>query len=85
MSRSAVATLVERTQAAFDKLPIPAELVLIDDGSRDATWPTLETLAALHPPIRALRLRRNFGKATALMLGGLAFLGFSLRRRAARA
>lgn len=33
-----VAVLTERMLRVFDEMPIACELVLIDDGSRDATW-----------------------------------------------
>jgi len=46
-----------------------ADIVLIDDGSRDDTWPTMARLAREVEPVHAIRLRRNFGKATALMIG----------------
>jgi glycosyltransferase involved in cell wall biosynthesis len=45
------------------------DIVVVDDGSSDGTWPTLTGIAAAHPELRAMRLRRNFGKATALMVG----------------
>src|SRR5690242_19144370 len=46
------------------------ELILIDDGSRDDTWNLMQAL--VEQPfgyVRALRLRRNFGKAIALEAG----------------
>ena len=46
-----------------------AQVILVDDGSRDSTWKVMRELAATHPDVEALRLRRNFGKATALMVG----------------
>jgi glycosyltransferase involved in cell wall biosynthesis len=45
------------------------EIVLVDDGSRDATWEVMTRLAAEHEAVEAIKLRRNFGKATALMVG----------------
>ena len=45
------------------------ELIFVDDGSRDGSWPVLKTLAANHDLVTAIRLRRNFGKATALNVG----------------
>jgi glycosyltransferase involved in cell wall biosynthesis len=46
------------------------ELILVDDGSTDGTWTVMEDLARNHPgEVRAIRLRRNFGKATALAIG----------------
>ena len=46
-----------------------AEFVFVDDGSRDGSWGVLRRLAAADPRVRAIRLRRNFGKAAALSAG----------------
>ena len=51
------------------------ELIFIDDGSRDGSWPVLKDLAAKHDLVTAIRLRRNFGKATALNVGIEAAVG----------
>jgi glycosyltransferase involved in cell wall biosynthesis len=48
---------------------IVRDIVLVDDGSRDKTWGVMAELAADNEVIQAIRLRRNFGKATALMVG----------------
>jgi glycosyltransferase involved in cell wall biosynthesis len=45
------------------------EYVLVDDGSRDNSWSVIEGLAKENPRIRAIRFRRNFGKAAALTAG----------------
>lgn len=45
------------------------DIVLVDDGSSDGTWAVMSQLAADNPVVQAIRLRRNFGKATALMIG----------------
>jgi glycosyltransferase involved in cell wall biosynthesis len=45
------------------------ELILVDDGSTDDSWKTIEGLAAGRPFIRALRFRRNYGKSAALYCG----------------
>jgi glycosyltransferase involved in cell wall biosynthesis len=46
-----------------------SDIVLVDDGSSDGTWAAMSQLAADNPVVQAIRLRRNFGKATALMVG----------------
>lgn len=51
------------------------ELIFIDDGSRDGSWSVLKDLAAQHDRVTAIRLRRNFGKATALNVGIEAAIG----------
>jgi polyisoprenyl-phosphate glycosyltransferase len=45
------------------------ELILVDDGSHDATWSEIRRLAASDPRVRGLRLSRNFGHQAALSAG----------------
>ena len=45
------------------------ELIFVDDGSRDGSWPVMQKLAREKRQVTAIRLRRNFGKATALNIG----------------
>jgi glycosyltransferase involved in cell wall biosynthesis len=45
------------------------EMVFVDDGSRDGSWSIIAELARLHPDVRGIRFRRNFGKAAALSAG----------------
>ncbi len=51
------------------------EIVFIDDGSRDGSWDKINALEQQDPRIRALRFRRNFGKAAALSAGFAAVRG----------
>jgi len=46
-----------------------AEIIFVDDGSRDKSWEIIETLAKDDSRIQAIRFRRNFGKAAALNAG----------------
>ena len=67
---TSIPILVERIlNVARDARLNLAEIVVVDDGSSDGTWAAIEALAKSHPELTALRLRRNFGKATALMVG----------------
>jgi len=45
------------------------EIVLVDDGSRDASWPIMRDLAAGDPRLRLIRLSRNFGHQAAITAG----------------
>ena len=45
------------------------ELILVDDGSRDATWQVIATLAAADPRVTGVRLARNHGHQLALTAG----------------
>jgi glycosyltransferase involved in cell wall biosynthesis len=45
------------------------EILFVDDGSTDGTWAELEKLANKYRRVRALRHRRNCGKASALANG----------------
>lgn len=56
-------------QAVLDTLPLPYEIVLVDDGSPDATWQVVQQQRATASHMRAIRLSRNFGKEAALAAG----------------
>jgi dolichol-phosphate mannosyltransferase len=45
------------------------ELVLVNDGSRDASWPVMQRLAGNDPHILAVNLSRNHGHQLALTAG----------------
>lgn len=47
----------------------PYEIIFVDDGSRDRSFPILAELAKSNPRIRIIRFRRNFGKSAALQMG----------------
>src|SRR5437764_41527 len=64
-----VALLFDELQAALDPLGRPWEAVFVDDGSTDGSFGALTRLHAHAENVRVVRLRRNFGKATALAAG----------------
>lgn len=65
-----VRPLLERVHQALAAAPWPWELVLVDDGSTDATWAQLQLAAAQYGAhVRPLRLRRNFRQTAAMQAG----------------
>lgn len=62
---------MEEAEAAFADTGIAFEVVVIDDGSRDDTWPVLGALAARYPFLRRVQHRRQRGIADALRTGSL--------------
>jgi glycosyltransferase involved in cell wall biosynthesis len=64
-----VTPLYEELAAALAQLGRPWETVFVDDGSTDGSFAALTRLHARYENVRVVRLRRNFGKATALAAG----------------
>src|SRR4029453_7742264 len=62
--------LVSRLLAVLDGLDRPAEVILVDDGSRDRSVEILKGLAADHPArIRVIELSHNYGQHQAILAG----------------
>src|SRR5262245_44699122 len=56
-----------RTAAACAGLHLESyEIVLVNDGSRDATWSVMNELAKLYKEVVAVNLSRNYGHQLAL-------------------
>jgi glycosyltransferase involved in cell wall biosynthesis len=45
------------------------EIVIVDDGSTDRTFPLLEEIAGRDPQLRVVKFRRNFGQSAAMAAG----------------
>jgi len=61
--------LLSATIDVLTTLPAPHEIVLVDDGSTDATTDDLRQAEERWPQVRALRHPQNLGQATALLTG----------------
>ena len=48
---------------------LQAEMIIVDDGSKDGSWNEVTQLARRDPRVQGIRFRRNFGKAAALSAG----------------
>jgi glycosyltransferase involved in cell wall biosynthesis len=60
---------ISRMLAVLDTTGITYELILIDDGSKDATWELTRKAASANPHVHGIRLSRNFGHQIALSAG----------------
>ena len=61
--------LVGRLDAVLSRLDCAAEVILVDDGSRDRTLALVREIVAADPRFRALSFSRNFGHQAAITAG----------------
>jgi dolichol-phosphate mannosyltransferase len=64
-----IALLYDELRSALQPLDTPWEAIFVDDGSTDGTFAALTRLHDGETNVRVVRLRRNFGKAAALVAG----------------
>jgi glycosyltransferase involved in cell wall biosynthesis len=64
-----VELLYDELRAAIEPLGTDWEAIFVDDGSTDGTFAALTRLHSRNENVRVVRLRRNFGKAAALVAG----------------
>jgi glycosyltransferase involved in cell wall biosynthesis len=64
-----VALLYDELRSALEPLGSEWEAIFVDDGSSDGTFAALTRLHNGAGNVRVVRLRRNFGKAAALVAG----------------
>ncbi len=50
----------------MDENEFSYEVIMVDDGSTDASWEIIRSLSTEYNQIKAIKFRRNFGKAAAL-------------------
>ena len=61
--------LVSWIEKVMERENYDYELIMVDDGSRDGSWETIQTLARKNTDIRGISFRRNYGKSAALYCG----------------
>ena len=59
----------EELEPVLREIELAWELILVDDGSKDATWEKIRLLNARDPRVRGIRFSRNFGHQYALLAG----------------
>ncbi|MBN1223111.1 MAG: glycosyltransferase family 2 protein [Candidatus Aminicenantes bacterium] len=62
-------TLYEEIKAACDNLGKSYEIIFVDDGSKDGSYPLLLDIQKSDPTVKLIKLRRNFGQTAALAAG----------------
>jgi glycosyltransferase involved in cell wall biosynthesis len=61
--------LVSWIESVMNKEGYSYEILMIDDGSKDASWKIIKELSEKNPSIRGISFRRNYGKSAALYHG----------------
>ena len=64
-----VTPLYEAIVAAVEPMGLSYEILFVDDGSADKTFPIVESLAADDPRLRVIKFRANFGQTPAMAAG----------------
>ncbi|HBG40632.1 MAG TPA: glycosyltransferase [Porphyromonadaceae bacterium] len=50
----------------MDENAFSYEIIFVDDGSTDRSWPIITTIRKSSPEVKAIKFRRNYGKSPAL-------------------
>ena len=45
------------------------EVIMVDDGSKDDSWQTIQSLRTTYPSLKGIKFQRNYGKSAALNEG----------------
>ena len=66
---ASVDTLIPRLFSLFGREGLTADVIFVDDGSKDATWDKLVAWSTRYPALTLVSLSRNFGKEVAIAAG----------------
>jgi undecaprenyl-phosphate 4-deoxy-4-formamido-L-arabinose transferase len=64
-----VPELVSRLNQTLTGLVERVEIILVNDGSPDASWERIQEIAGAAPNVRGINLMRNYGQHNALLCG----------------
>ena len=67
--QASIDALIPRVMAVVDAEGLTAEIILVDDGSSDATWDKMVAWRANYENLTLVALSRNFGKEIAITAG----------------
>lgn len=67
----ALETLTAEISQTLERENRKFEIILVNDGSPDATWNTIQRIHLLHPVVRGVNLMKNYGQHSALLAGFL--------------
>jgi glycosyltransferase involved in cell wall biosynthesis len=70
-----VRALHESVVAGLSGSGLDYELILVDDGSSDGSYPLLKEVAGINRRVKVIRFRRNFGQTAAMAAGFDAAMG----------
>jgi glycosyltransferase involved in cell wall biosynthesis len=68
-SSESLPNLIQRIIPVAKSLNVPFEVILVNDGSSDASWNVIRDLAAKYSWIHGICLMRNYGQHNALLCG----------------
>ena len=64
-----LAELLEKIHSELDSKGVSYEVIMVDDGSTDASWEKICELKQTYGNVHGIRFRRNYGKSAALYCG----------------
>ena len=56
-------------QTCDERTSVSHEIIFVDDGSTDQSWPIIEQLSQRDSAVHGIKFRRNYGKSPALFCG----------------
>lgn len=68
-SQNSLGALVDRLDPILQQVSNDFEIILVNDGSRDASWDVIAKLAQDNPRVRGINMMRNYGQHNALLAG----------------
>jgi polyisoprenyl-phosphate glycosyltransferase len=67
--QQSITVLLDSIKGYLTDVGVDYEVIIVDDGSSDDTWPTLQALTKTYANLSLVQLSRNFGKEAAIMAG----------------